>query len=222
MSKKIIAGLFAVLFAVTIVQTSAILTLFNNQRGAYTTKQTAVTAKDFVVNEDLVAAVASSTNLDTDNNSPAVVIFYESLSEERKCYWVEWDANGNWANGYRGNSVYDAGGTLIDCELVLALADGNNDILVSVNFKNGNLNIEGENGIAVLQFKLALAGYLSGKEEITGKMDMKTQTALESFQKTEGLPETGTYTDITKTSLDKIVSRVKVETITGKRFTVTK
>lgn len=228
MNKKIVGGLLALLFVTSAVQMGAISKL---QKTAMVPRTQAVAMVPVEQNYD-------AYQYDFSNQQAAVYSGVPINPEpEYGGYWVNDDGEcGYMEHNADGSTSYYGGGTAITPDS--SGGDGYSSTGCSgatpmlSNPNSGGLNMElsdsGESfevsgeSTSVLQFKLFLLGYLD-LDQVTGKFDGTTKSAVMEFQKNTRLPQSGTYGSQTRAALDSTLSSIKrFSFATDKTFTFTK
>ncbi len=200
MSNKVTIGLFALLFIATSIQSFAI----SKMAGDHIEKSQSGVASlgSYKLNKNQQAYVAGSITDKTPE--PEEYILYVDSNGLIKCSYIQ---DGDvYADGIP-SGVGDIGN-----ENSSAGCNGARNNYLSANTRDlsvknpsyKTLLITGD-PVFAMQFKLLLAGYLE-VENLTGKIDKVSNSAISSFQKEFGLPVSGSFDIKTQNFLDSRVS----------------
>lgn len=211
-SKKLLGGVIGVLAIISVLNTNAIIGLTNEVRNQSQAQRVVY------VSEPLQAQQEIYKTFDSGNQQAALASLKPTIVDDDNegyiVYWLENMDGGRCAlhaDTYEGNPPVmtnstitygnqDGGGGCV----TPTIAGGN--IITAV--VNGVLSISGGTPVTIMQYKLALVGFLP-LENITGKNDLVTQAALKAFQTANKISATGTYGPLTKAALDSKIQGVK-------------
>lgn len=226
MNKKIVGGLLGILFVTSMVQTNAILKMQNVANAPRTQNVAMTPVADYQYDFNQRAAVGTLNTTPSDP-TPQGYILYTNRQGRIRCAYIA-VVNGHW-DYYSGGSPFGTGGNVGElyssagCHgaTVGGISTGSNGLDIELSPSKTSFDVSG-GVIPVMQFKLFLLGYLES-EQVTGKLDATTKSALMSFQKNRGLSQTGTYGPQTEVALDSVISSIQKFSVTSdKSFTFTK
>lgn len=206
MNKKILAGLFAIVFVVQAVQAIAISKMSDSVKVSSSTLSQQIS----MISQRQVAAVGVNS-IATGPTSQGIIIVGIQDNGNGTCNVVTVNTETHEQTiaptppdvGILGN----VGGAQVCAYGIVGVANG--DIVVSLSNKDGGVGISSHSTVLEGQYKLMILGYLDEKN-LTGKIDTTTQNAFKLYQKTKGLRQTGVHDTDTKNMMDKQLSGAKL------------
>ncbi len=221
MSKVLVGGVLALLAVVSVVNTQAIVAISDsvrNNQPKVAVQQPPMMQEYYVGSQTASVLPGVGDEIfypepeDPDGGGiwPFVI---QTSSTTCEIVWM-WDdgtptgggSSGTWSNG--------------GCHFNTAASPNSGSgasSSINISTPRGTLSISGSSTTLVYQYKLMVAGYLD-LDQLTGKMDTTTQTALRSFQKANGISQSGTFGPLTRTALDAKMAQLKATQVTGTMF----